>query len=45
MAIPQIDWETISDNPLWKKGDYDGAVLSVMNLRWNEEKDGVEETN
>ena len=37
-AIPQIDWETISDHPLWKQGDYDGAVLSVMNLRWNEDK-------
>ena len=37
-VIPQIDWETISDHPLWKQGDYDGAVLSVMNLRWNEDK-------
>ena len=43
IAIPQIDWEAISDNPLWKKGDYDGAVLSVMHLRWNEEKDIIEE--
>lgn len=43
IAIPQIDWETISDNPLWKKGDYDGAVLSEMNLHWNVEKDCIEE--
>lgn len=42
-AIPQIDWETISDNPLWKKGDYDGAVLSEMHLRWNDKKDCIEE--
>ena len=37
-SIPCINWETISDHPLWKQGDYDGAVLSVMNLRWNEDK-------
>lgn len=34
-AIPQIDWETISDHPLWKQGDYDGAVLDVMGLKWD----------
>jgi hypothetical protein len=41
MAIPQIDWETISDNPLWKKGDYDGAVLDVMGLMWDENKSNI----
>lgn len=43
IAIPQIDWESISDHPLWKEGKYDEAVLSEMNLRWNDKKDGVEE--
>lgn len=42
-AIPQIDWETISDHPLWRDGDYDGAVLDVMGLKWNEDKTGVVE--
>lgn len=42
-AIPQIDWESISDHPLWKEGKYDEAVLLAMGLRWNDEKDGVEE--
>ena len=37
-VIPQIDWEHISDNPLWKTGNYDEAVLSEMGLKW---KDGV----
>lgn len=41
IAIPQIDWETISDNPLWKKGDYDGAVLDVMGLMWDKEKNNI----
>lgn len=36
-AIPQIDWETISDNPLWKEGKYDEAVLSEMHLKWDED--------
>ena len=36
--IPQIDWEHISDNELWKVGNYDEAVLSEMGLKW---KDGV----
>ena len=40
-AIPQIDWETISDHPLWKEGKYDEAVLDVMGLKWNDNKDGV----
>ena len=33
-AIPQIDWETISDHPLWEEGRYDEAVLDAMGLRW-----------
>ena len=37
--IPQIDWENISNNPLWKAGNYDEAVLNEMGLKWNE--DGV----
>ena len=37
-AIPQIDWENISNNPLWKAGNYDEAVLNEMGLKWN---DGV----
>ena len=32
-VIPQIDWEHISDNPLWKTGKYDEAVLSEMGLK------------
>ena len=35
-AIPQIDWETISDDPLWKEGKYDEAVLDTMGLRWED---------
>ena len=35
-AIPQIDWENISNNPLWKAGKYDDAVLNEMGLKWNE---------
>ena len=30
MAIPQIDWETISDDELWREGKYDKAVLKAM---------------
>ena len=41
IAIPQIDWETISDNPLWKEGKYDEAVLDVMGLMWDEEKSNI----
>ena len=37
-AIPQIDWETISDHPLWKEGKYDEAVLDVMGLKWEGDK-------
>ena len=43
IAIPQIDWETISDNPLVKEGKYDESVLSEMHLRWNDEKECIEE--
>ena len=37
-AIPQIDWEKISDHPLWKEGKYDEAVLDTMGLRWEGER-------
>ena len=37
-AIPQIDWEHISDNSLWKAGNYDEAVLSEMGLKMEVEK-------
>lgn len=35
--IPQIDWETIDQHPLWNT-DVDAAVLDVMGLKWNEDK-------
>ena len=35
-AIPQIDWERISDHSLWKEGKYDKAVLDTMELRWED---------
>ena len=35
IAIPQIDWGTISDTQLWKEGKYDEAVLDVMGLKWD----------
>ena len=38
-AIPQIDWEHISDNELWKAGNYDNAVLSEMGLKFDENGD------
>ena len=37
-AIPQIDWEKISDHPLWKEGKYDEAVLDTMGLKWDGER-------
>lgn len=37
-AIPQIDWEKISDHPLWKEGRYDEAVLDTMGLKWEGER-------
>ena len=38
LCWPQIDWENISNNPLWKAGDYDNAVLAEMGLKWNADK-------
>ena len=35
-AVPQIDWEKISDHPLWEEGKYDEAVLDTMGLRWED---------
>ena len=43
IAIPQIDWEAISNHLLWKEGKYDEAVLDVMGLKWDDKKGGVEE--
>ena len=37
-AIPQIDWEKISDHPLWKEGKYDEAVLDKMGLKLEGER-------
>ena len=37
MLVPQIDWETIDQHPLWNT-DVDAAVLDVMGLKWNEDK-------
>ena len=37
-AIPQIDWEKVSDHPLWKEGKYDEAVLDTMGLKWEGDK-------
>ncbi len=37
-AIPQIDWEKVSDHPLWKEGRYDEAVLDTMGLKWEGER-------
>lgn len=36
-AIPQINWETIDQHPLWNT-DVDAAILDVMGLKWNEDK-------
>ena len=36
-ALPQINWETIDQHPLWNT-DVDAAVLDVMGLKWNEDK-------
>lgn len=35
-AIPQIDWERISDHPLWKEGKYDEVILDTMELKWED---------
>ena len=37
-AIPQIDWEKISNHPLWKEDKYDEAVLDTMGLKWDGDK-------
>lgn len=37
MLVPQIDWETIDQHPLWNT-DVDAAILDVMGLKWNEDK-------
>ena len=44
-AIPQIDWEKISDHELWKKGMYDEAVLDTMQLKWDEKKERIVKKN
>ena len=38
LCWPQIDWENISNSPLWKAGNYDEAVLSEMGLKMEVEK-------
>ena len=38
VAMPRIDWASISDHPLWKEGKYDEAVLDVMGLKWDGDK-------
>ena len=45
IAIPQIDWETISDNPLRKEGKYDESILDAMDLMWDEEKNNIVRKN
>ena len=40
-AIPQLDWEHISDTDLWKAGKYDEAVLSEMGLKYDSSIDAV----
>ena len=37
-AIPQIDWDKISEDEDWKKGDYDKAVLNAMGLEMREDR-------
>lgn len=37
IALPQIDWETIDQHPLWNI-DVDAAVLDTMGLKWNNDK-------
>jgi len=37
LAIPQIDWDTIDQHPLWNI-DVDAAVLDTMGLKWNADK-------
>ena len=40
-SIPQIDWDTIDTNPLWIAGQYDEAVLDVMGLKWDTNKEKI----
>lgn len=39
-ALPQIDWETIDQHPLWST-DVDAAVLDTMGLKWNNDKSKI----
>lgn len=41
MSIPQIDWEAIETNSLWQAGQYDEAVLDVMGLKWDTNKEKI----
>ena len=41
MSIPQIDWDTIDTNPLWIAGQYDEAILDVMGLKWDTNKEKI----
>lgn len=38
IAMPRIDWQSISDHPFWKEGKYDEAVLDTMGLKWEGDK-------
>lgn len=38
--IPQIDWETIDQHPLWST-DVDAAVLDTMGLKWDSNKEKI----
>lgn len=39
-TIPQIDWETIDQHPLWNT-DVDAAVLDTMGLKWDDNKEFI----
>jgi hypothetical protein len=39
-CIPQIDWETIDQHPLWST-DVDAAVLDTMGLKWDSNKEKI----
>lgn len=41
LAIPQIDWEKIETNSMWKKGNYENAVLDSMGLKWDKKKKSI----
>lgn len=38
IVIPHINWETVSDNPLWKERKYDECILSLMGLKLENDK-------